>query len=235
MAKALRNSGRDIVLSLSNSAPFDHAADWAQLANSWRTTGDISDSWGSMTSIGFSQKRWVPFAGPGHWNDPDMLIVGNVGWGSPKPTTLTHNEQYTHISLWCLLSAPLLVGCDLSKLDDFSLSLLTNDEVLDIDQDPLGKQAAPIFQDTNCGVYAKPLEDGSYAIGLFNFTPSPRNVAVKWAALNLPGAACVRDLWRQKDLGAFTDGYSAEVNGHGVLLLRVASVTVPSTLQAAAK
>ncbi len=112
-----------------------------------------------MADIGFNQKRWVPFAGPGHWNDPDMLIVGRVGWGNPKPTSLTHDEQYSHISLWCLLSAPLLVGCDLSKLDDFTVSLLTNDEVLDIDQDPLGRQATPVFQDANVGVYVKPLED----------------------------------------------------------------------------
>jgi alpha-galactosidase len=221
MATALRESGRDIVLSLSNSAPFEHASDWSRLANSWRTTGDITDTWASVTSIGFRQEKWAPFAGPGHWNDADILVVGDVGWGNPKPTLLTHDEQYSHISLWCLLSAPLLLGCDLSKLDDFTVSLLSNDEVLDIDQDPLGREATPVAQDKDSAVYSKPLEDGSYAVGLFNLAPTPGKVSVSWASLKLAGSATVRDLWRQHDLGVFADGYSATVNGHGVVLLRV--------------
>jgi len=139
MERALRHCGRDIVYSLSNHAPFEGAADWARLSNAWRTTGDIRDTWQSVSGIGFSQDRWAPFAGPGYWNDPDMLVVGMVGWGTPHPTKLTPDEQYTHISLWCLLSAPLLLGADLDKLDDFTLSLLTNDEVLAVNQDSLGK------------------------------------------------------------------------------------------------
>ncbi|MEW6234150.1 MAG: NPCBM/NEW2 domain-containing protein, partial [Candidatus Omnitrophota bacterium] len=112
MANALKESGRDVVYSLSNSAPFDQAGEWVRLSNCWRTTGDIRDTWQSMSGIGFAQSRWAPFAGPGHWNDPDMLVVGLVGWGpNLHPTSLTPDEQYTHISLWCLLSAPLLIGC----------------------------------------------------------------------------------------------------------------------------
>ena len=124
MGQALKNSGRDFIFSLSNSAPFAGAADWAKLSNSWRTTGDIRDTWHSLTSNGFSQNKWVEFGGPGHWNDPDMLVVGMVGWG-PKlhATGLTSDEQYTHITLWCLLASPMLIGCDMTQLDDFTLGL----------------------------------------------------------------------------------------------------------------
>jgi alpha-galactosidase len=182
MADALKDSGRDFVYSLSNHAPYEGAADWARLANCWRTTGDIRDNWRSVTSIGFSQGKWARFAGPGRWNDPDMLVVGKVGWG-PKlhPTGLTPDEQYTHISLWCLLAAPLLIGCDLTDMDDFTVSLLTNDEVLAVDQDPLGKEATRVKEDVKAGieVWARPLADGSTAVGLFNrgryeIEPPPR-------------------------------------------------------------
>lgn len=171
MGDALKASGRDFIYSLSNSAPFGGAADWARLSNSWRTTGDIRDNWHSMTGNGFSQDKWAKFAVPGHWNDPDMLVVGYVGWG-PKlhSTHLTHDEQITHITLWCLLASPLLIGCDMTKLDDFTLSLLTNDEVLAIDQDALGQEARRISEDTEKGteVWARPLADGTMAVGLFN-------------------------------------------------------------------
>src|SRR5206468_210158 len=145
MNEALLASGRDIIYSLSNNGKFENAEMFARLANCWRTTGDIRDRWDSVAGIGFRQSRWAPFAGHGHWNDPDMLVVGQVGWG-PKlhPANLTASEQYTHISLWCLLSAPLLIGCDLEKLDPFTLSLLTNDEVLAIDQDAGGKEATMV-------------------------------------------------------------------------------------------
>ncbi|HZP59255.1 MAG TPA: putative Ig domain-containing protein, partial [Opitutaceae bacterium] len=222
MANALRASGRDIVFSLSNNAPFTGAADWARLANCWRTTGDIRDSWGSMTRNGFSQDKWRPFAGPGHWNDPDMLVVGDVGWG-PKlhASRLTPNEQYTHISLWCLLSSPLLIGCDLEKLDAFTLSLLSNDEVLAIDQDPLGKQAAQTVVDGRRQIWVKELADGSHAIGLFNLSRRPDTFAAVWSQLGLTGPQRVRDLWRQKDLGVFKDQFSTEVPPHGVVFVRV--------------
>ncbi len=115
------------------------------------------------------QDKWTGFAGPGHWNDPDMLVVGWVGWG-PKlhATALTPEEQYTHISLWCLLSAPLLIGCDLERLDQFTLNLLTNDEVLAVDQDVLGKQAVRVSENGDVQVFEKELADGSRAVGIFN-------------------------------------------------------------------
>jgi alpha-galactosidase len=247
MADALVASGRDMVFSLSNAAPFEGAADWARLANAWRTTGDITDNYESLCANGFTQSRWAPFSGPGHWNDADMMILGYVGWGpSLHPTHLSADEQYTHMSLWCLLSAPLLLGCDLEKLDPFTLSLLTNDEVLAIDQDPAGKAATCVATDggdvtihgrpayTHFGsesitlprkqVWAKPLVDGSLAVGLFNLGDLPTQVTAKFSDLKITGAQQVRDLWRQKDVGVLTDEYEAEVPAHGVVLVRVSGV-----------
>ncbi|HUJ10369.1 MAG TPA: beta-galactosidase [Verrucomicrobiae bacterium] len=222
MAKALRASGRDIVFSLSNSAPFNHAKDWARSANSWRTTGDIRDLWPNMSGIGFSQDKWAPFAGPGHWNDPDMLVVGDVGWGPQlHPSRLTPDEQYTHISLWCLLSAPLLLGCDLEHLDKFTLGLLTNDEVLDVDQDPLGKQAVAVASDSNFAVFSKPLEDGSKAVGLFNRDLVTTKITARWTDLGLTSRQTVRDLWRQKDIGVFDEKFEATVPSHGVVFVKL--------------
>ena len=122
------------------------------------------------------------------------------------PPGLTQDEQYTHISLWCLLSAPLLIGCDMTKMDDFTLSLLTNDEVLDVDQDPLGRQAARVAQEGPLQVWAKDMQDGSKAVGLFNTGELSSPVAVQWSDLGVSGKQTVRDLWRQKDLGEFRGG-----------------------------
>ncbi|HLP09153.1 MAG TPA: putative Ig domain-containing protein [Opitutaceae bacterium] len=231
MADALRATGRDIVYSLSNTGLYDNAPDYARLANLWRTTGDIFDGWGSVSRNGFLQDRWAAYTGPGHWSDPDMLVLGHVGWGpNLHPTHLTPDEQYTHMSLWCLLSAPLLLGCDLTQLDDFTLGLLTNDEVLAIDQDALGKQATQVSNDNGHVVYAKTLEDGSIAVGLFNRSETAANVAVSWGPWGtLPTERTgmrfrVRDLWRQQDLGEFNDKFEAPVAPHGVVLVRLIPV-----------
>ncbi|HEX4645662.1 MAG TPA: NPCBM/NEW2 domain-containing protein, partial [Verrucomicrobiae bacterium] len=138
MRAALGQVQRDIVFSLCQYG-MGNVWEWGADVggNCWRTTGDINDSWTSMSGIGFSQAGHEKYGGPGHWNDPDMLVVGYVGWSARvRPTKLTPNEQYTHISLWCLLCSPLLIGCDMTKLDDFTLNLLTNDEVLEVSQDP---------------------------------------------------------------------------------------------------
>ncbi len=234
MSKALRATKRDIVFSLSNSAPFDHAADWARWANCWRTTSDIRDSWiakgefwqNGVSEIGFVQDHWAPFAGPGHWNDPDMLVVGYVGWGpSLHATHLTPDEQYSHISLWCLLSAPLLIGCNLEQLDPFTLNLLGNDEVLALDQDSLGRQAT---RAATCGpvdIYLKPLEDGSRAIGFFNRDSTEQTIFLnKLLYLGMNGKLHGRDLWRQTDLpdinNAMHDSFKVVVPAHGVQLYK---------------
>ena len=159
------------------------------------------------------------------WNDPDMLVVGQVGWGANlHPSRLTPEEQYTHISLWCLLSAPLLLGCDLNQLDEFTLNLLTNNEVLQVNQDPLGKQATCVVKKDRKQIWAKDMEDTSKAVGLFNLDfpfLQPVNITINWQTLGIQGKYRVRDLWRQKNLGVFEDSFTAEVPAHGVVLVRI--------------
>ena len=221
----LRASGRDIVYSLSNSTPFASIGELSTIANAWRTGGDIKDNWKSLKSRIFTQDKWAPFAGQGHWNDPDMMVLGVLGWNTPEKwqSKLTIDEQYTHMSAWCLMSVPLLLGNDLTKLDDFTISLLTNDEVLAVNQDPLGKQATVISrQSDDIGVMAKGLEDGSMAAGLFNLTDNGTlEVVVKWADLGLKGKYIVRDLWRQKDLGTFEGEFKSAVPQHGVIMIQL--------------
>lgn len=223
MRGCLDRVNRDIVYSLCQYGMGEVWKWGAEVGgNCWRTTGDIVDSWGSMAGIGFAQAQCSPYASPGHWNDPDMLVVGRVGWGpSLRESRLTPNEQYTHISLWCLLSSPLLIGCDLTQLDEFTMNLLTNDEVLEVNQDPLGHQAARIAQDGMLEVWAKPMEDGSTAVGLFNRDETPKTVVAKWSDLKLSGRMRVRDLWRQQDVGVFAGQYGSEIPRHGVMLLRL--------------
>ncbi len=229
MRDHLKAQPRDIVYSLCQYGMGD-VWEWGESVggNLWRTTGDITDTWGSMSGIGFAQNGHEPFAGPGHWNDPDMLVVGYVGWGpSLHPTRLTPNEQYTHITLWSMLSAPLLIGCDLTALDDFTLNLLTNDEVIGINQDRLGKQGFCVAKDDEAftQVWKKPLADGSMAVALFNLHEFQQDVTVQWSDLGLEGPASLHDAWRQKDIGVFKDEFTAPVARHGTMLLIVKTST----------
>lgn len=228
MYQALRESGRDIVFSLSNSMPFTNAPALSQLANCWRTSGDIRDNWQSMSSKGFGLDRWAPYQSPGHWNDPDMLVVGYVGgWGGrpPKLSGLTPDELYTHITLWSLVCSPLLIGCDLERLDGFTLNLLGNDEVLAVHQDALGKQALGFGKDGDLRVYARDLEDGAKAVGLFNTGSNvTATVTAQWADLKLTGKQRVRDVWRQKDLGEFEGYVALPVAPHGAELIKITPV-----------
>ncbi len=223
MGDALAEQNRDILFSLCEYGKGD-VWEWGASVGGacWRTGDDIEDTWASLSKIGFNEDRSAPYAGPGHWNDPDMLTVGKVGWGADlHATRLTSDEQYTQISLWCLLSAPLLIGCDLTQLDPFTFSLLTNDEVIAIDQDALGKQAVRVGGAGQHQIYAKTLEDGSLAVGLFNLSPTKDSVSVDWKTLKISGPQTVRDLWRQKDLGAFPDHFTASVSSHGVVMIRL--------------
>jgi hypothetical protein len=236
MREMLDKSNRDIVFSLCQYGMGD-VWKWGEEVggNLWRTTGDITDTWTSMSQIGFSQDKASSYAGPGHWNDPDMLVVGKVGWGpSLHPSRLTADEQYAHISLWSLLASPLLIGCDMSQMDEFTLNLLTNDEVLEVNQDPLGRQATPVRQEEGIEIWSKPLEDGSLAVGIFctggkspvesfNWGDEKNHAKIRldWADLNITGTHKIRDLWRQADLGEFTDKFEAEVPYHGVVFIRI--------------
>ena len=228
MRAALDASGRDIVYSLCQygmGSVWEWGADVG--GNLWRTTGDITDTWGSLSRIGFGHDGRERFVGPGRWNDPDMLVVGKLGWGSaPRDTRLTHNEQITHITLWALLAAPLLLGCDLSQLDQkhcfrFTLDLLTNDEVIDVDQDPLGQAAGPRAAHGLTEVWARPLWDGTLAVGLFNRGPVRAQVTARWADLGLSGPQAVRNLWQKRDLGTFADSFTASVVSHGAVLVKI--------------
>lgn len=223
MGLCLERVDRDIVYSLCQYGMGDVWKWGAEVGgNCWRTTGDITDTWGSMAGIGFAQDEKAQYGGPGHWNDPDMLVVGKVGWGPTlHDSHLTPNEQYTHISLWSLLCSPLLIGCDLKQLDEFTLNLLTNDEVLEVNQDPLGEQAHRVARDGTLEVWAKRMEDGSVAAGLFNRDEVEKTVTAKFPDLNVKGKARVRDLWRQKDLGTFEGTFQAAVPRHGVVLIRL--------------
>lgn len=228
MGEALPKVPRDIIYSLCQYGR-ENVWEWGASVggNSWRTTGDITDTWASLSGIGFRQGGHDKYVGPGHFDDPDMLIVGHVGWGPRvRPTRLTPDEEYTHISLWCLLASPLLIGCDMAQLDDFTLNLLCNDEVLEVNQDPLGKQASRVSQDADkkTEVWAKDMEDGSKAVGLFNRSDSETTVSAKWSDLGLTGKRSVRDLWRQKEVGTFDDQFQTSVPKHGVVLVKINAV-----------
>ncbi len=220
----LRKQNRDIVLSLCQYGMGDVWKWGTEVGGQlWRTTGDIEDSWESLAGIGFSQNVPAPYSKPGGWNDPDMMIVGWVGWGKLHQTRLTPDEQYTHVSLWALLSAPLLIGCDLSRIDDFTYNLLANDEVIAIDQDPLGQGAAKVVDTPEFQIWVKKLADGSKAVGIFNLSETEKDILVDWTALGIVSGKTLRDVWRQSDLGKTVLGetYKTRVQPHGVTLLVV--------------
>lgn len=223
MRNALDAVKRDIVFSLCQYG-MGNVWEWGSSVGGdcWRTTGDITDSWNSVESIGFSQAGKEKYAGPGSWNDPDMLVVGKVGWG-PKlhDTKLTPSEQYTHITLWSLLASPLLIGCDMTQMDEFTLSLLTNDEVIEVNQDPLGKQAGRTYVNGTVEVWTKELEDGSIAAGIFNRGEEKADVTIKLEDLKLKGKYQVRDLWRQKNTGIVDKNYKFSIPRHGAVMIKL--------------
>jgi alpha-galactosidase len=214
MQQALLATGRPIVYSFCQYG-WDAVWEWGPSlgANLWRTTGDINATYDRMTLIGFSQAGLSKYAAPGHWNDPDMLEVGN---GKLKP-----DENRTHMSLWVLLAAPLLAGNDLSQMPPETLAILTNREVIAIDQDPLGKQGDRVSEVGPLEIWAKPLKGGDEAVGLFNRNESTLPITVKFSDVGFAGGAKARDIWQAKDLGKIQGSYTANVPGHGVVLLRL--------------
>lgn len=229
MGDYLAEQPRDIVYSLCQYGMSD-VWKWggSVQGNCWRTTNDITDTWSSMSGIALSQDKAAPYAKPGNWNDPDMLVIGTVGWGNPHPSKLKPDEQYMHMSLWSLFSAPLLIGCDMEKLDDFTLNLLANDEVIAVNQDPLGKQATCLQTIGDLRIYVKDLEDGSYAVGFCNFGLDIVDISYKdFEKLGISGRQTVRDLWRQKDIAGIdtqSDSLTLKVPVHGVLLYKFTPV-----------
>jgi alpha-galactosidase len=214
MHNAILKTERPMVFSLCQ---YGADAVWRWGASvggsAWRTTGDISDNYERMTEIGFGQAGLAKFAGPGHWNDPDMLEVGNG--------KMNREEYRTHMSLWALLAAPLLAGNDLSTMKPETIAMLTNREVLAIDQDGLGKQADRVRAEGSQEIWARPLADGSKAVGIFNRFDWPQTIDFDFRELGFRGGVRARDIWAAKDLGMLPGKYAARVPGHGVVLLKV--------------
>jgi alpha-galactosidase len=222
MADALRASGRDILFSMcewGGNKPWLWAS---RIGNSWRTTGDITDkwdgkhgySWGMVKIVDMNEPLW-PFAGPGRWNDPDMLEVGNGG--------MTDTEYRSHFSLWAIMAAPLIAGNDIAAMSTATREILTNREVIAIDQDRLGIQGRRVWRDGDREVWSKPLAGGGRAVLLFNRGEKRATIRADWAMLDYPAAlgAAVRDLWAHRDLGAQRGGFEARVEPHGVVMLIV--------------
>ena len=215
MRDALRSTGRPIVYSLCQYGN-DAVWEWGPSVggNLWRTTGDINDHYVRMETIGFSQAGLSRFASPGHWNDPDMLEVGNGGMNT--------DEYRTHMSLWAILAAPLLAGNDLTSMTPETIALLTNKEVIAVDQDRAGRQGDRVSAVGPVEVWVRSLADGSKAVGIFNRHPAPLSGTVDFKAqLGFNHVAKVRDLWQQKDIENPGNSFTAKIPGHGVVFLRV--------------
>lgn len=223
MGEAISRQPRSMVYSLCQ---YGEQQVWTWGASvggvAWRMTGDIADNWNSVLETGFSQAPHTRFVAPGRWNDPDMLVVGQLGWGDKlRPSRLTPDEQYSHISLWSLLAAPLLLGNDLPNLDEFTLSLLTNHEVIAINQDALGKAAQRVLNQDDWQVWVKELEGGAKAVGIFNMGSSFRSTRIESNRMGLENRFQLRDAWRQKDLGLQSKHISVNLPAHGVMLFVV--------------
>jgi alpha-galactosidase len=214
MGRALAQSGRAIVYSVCQYG-LEEVWKWGPQtgANLWRTTYDIRDNWKAMSEIGFNQSHLASFAGPGHWNDPDMLEVGNGG--------MTATEYRTHFSLWCLLAAPLVAGHDVRTMTAETREILANHELIAIDQDRLGKQAVQFSSRNGVEVWTKPLQDGGVAVGLFNRSETRQTAVVTWKELGRQGTPNVRDLWQHSEVTSVDDRYSGEIPAHGCVVLRV--------------
>jgi alpha-galactosidase len=231
MSTFLKNQDRDIVLNMCQYGMGD-VWKWGREVggNSWRTTGDLGAVRGGTLpgfyAVAFANAEHDAFAGPGGWNDPDYILIGTVGDAlnsarPAKPTTLTAAEQYSYMSMWSLMASPLIFSGDMTKLDAFTLNILCNSEVIDIDQDSLGKQAKIVRKTDQEFILAKPLEDGSVAVGLFNLTEQPRTISFDYAQAGASGRQRVRDVWRQKNIGSFANSFKGLVGAHDVLLVKL--------------
>jgi alpha-galactosidase len=230
MGDILPQLDRDIVFNLCQYGMGD-VWTWAGEVggNCWRTTGDLGLARGAdlpgFYHIGLSNAKHWQYAKPGQWNDPDYILIGWVGdahnQAEGTPTPLTPNEQYSYMSMWCLMAAPLIFSGDMDKLDEFTLNILCNAEVIEVDQDPLGKQAPIIRRTDEYFIMAKDMEDGSKAVGLFNTSQIATDVTISWKDLDFEGPHRVRDLWRQKNLGTYIDRYEVKVPRHGVAMVRI--------------
>jgi alpha-galactosidase len=230
MGETLRKLDRDIVFNLCQYGVADVWKWGGEVGgNCWRTTGDLGLAKDTRLpgfySIAFRNAEHFECARPGQWNDPDYILIGSVGdaakLSEPQPTRLTADEQYSYMSLWALMAAPLIFSGDMRQLDEFTLNVLCNAEVIGVDQDPLGKQARIVRKAQDEYILARPMEDGSLAVGLFDIGEKPETITVSWSHLGLKGKQRVRDLWRQRDVTSASERYRAAVPRHGVALVRL--------------
>jgi len=214
MHQAILASGRPMMYSLCQ---YGYAKVWQWGpkvgGNLWRTSSDVSDNYASVTENGFREAGLARYAGPGHWNDPDILEVGNG--------KMSGDESRTNFSLWAILAAPLIAGNDLANMTAETKSILLNKEVIAVDQDPLGKQGDRAYGEGPLQVWTKPLSGGDLAVALFNGIDSPTKMTLRLADVGWHGSADARDLWAHKDIGAIGEDYSVMVPGHGVTMLRL--------------
>jgi len=233
ISHALKSSGRDMVLSLSNAVPFENATIWSEHANLWRIGGDIRDTWESLCLQLFlsDYNKWAPFAGPGHWNDPDMLMVGEMRMARKDEKLDVHNrltldERITNVTFNAITAAPLIVSCDLSRLDRETFNLIANDEVLDVNQDPLGKQGVSINQMSDDGlkpavpVFIKELDKQQKAVAVFNLSGNMKKVDLSPQNIGMKNSCILRDCWAKRDIGVIDSKFTVEVPPHGARLLR---------------
>ncbi len=231
MGQILAGLDRDIIFNLCQYG-MGEVWKWGREVggNSWRTTGDLgmerNTSLPGFYRIGLANSVLSDYAGSGGWNDPDYILIGQVGDprspdSPPHATALTHEEQYSYMSMWSLMAAPLIFSGEMTRLDTFTLNVLCNSEVIDIDQDSLGKQAKVVKKNDDELILEKPLEDGSVAVGLFNLANEPRVLSADWLGLGLKGRQMVRDVWRQQNIGSFEKSYTSTVSAHGAVLIRL--------------
>jgi alpha-galactosidase len=214
---------RDIVYSLCQYG-MGEVWNWgAEVGGDlWRTTGDITDTWSSMSTLGFSEIDRVHKSGPGGWNDPDMMVIGHVGWGpNVRPSRLTRNEQITHMTLWAMLGTPILLGNDLTRMDEFTKDLLMNHDILEVNQDPIANPVKRIFSNGNKEVWIRHLFDGSIAVALFNRGYEEAELAASWKEIGIGKPSGVRELWIAKDIAVGETGLKRAIPGHGSLMFRV--------------
>ena len=227
MGQILKELDRDIVYNLCQYGMGD-VWKWAEEVggNCWRTAGDLGFELRNYHNVALRNSKHLLFARPGAWNDPDYLLLGYIGQPNVKerpfkPCPLTPNEQYSYMSLWCLMASPLFFSGDMNRLDEFTLNVLCNAELIEVNQDPLGKQGYPVIEEEEKEVWKKPMEDGSVAVGLFNRGEMKQTIILDFSDIEMKGRCKIRDLWRQKDLGVFAEKFETQVPRHGVMMLRL--------------
>ena len=228
MGKLLKQQPRDMIYNLCQYGMGD-VWEWGAKVDgqSWRTSGDLGFELNRITDVAINNARYRAWNRPGAWNDPDYLQIGYIGsasvMGEPEPCPLTPNEQYTYMSLWSLSAAPLIFSGDMGKLDEFTLNVLCNPEIIDVNQDALGQCGTVVMLTPKTYLMVKDLENGDNAVGFFNRGDQPATLTAPWSVLGLTGPAKIRDLWRHQDIGSTNGSYTTKVPPHGAVMLRLSS------------